>query len=173
MIINSVGSAFAGNTGSGQNTGGTSNQTDPASEDTTPSGSEQTGGTEASGSTSSSSTSSGSSNGQTGSQTGGQATAAGVSGQSASSEIGTISQAATLAVEVEKAPVDEDALRTQALDVQKRMNTDMLIRSLGAAVKTDLGLLSDTETETPVPLAVAAYAENFNQPVTDPAKAAA
>ena len=173
MIINSVGSAFTGSSGSGQNTGGSSNQTDPASEDTTTSGGEQTGGTEASGPAGSSSTSSGSSDGQTGSETGGQATASGASSQSASSETGTSSQVATLAVEAEKAPVDEDTLRTQALDVQKRMNTDMLIRSLGATPDTDLKLLSEPKSDTAVPLAVAAYAENFAPSAIEAGKTAA
>lgn len=167
MIINSVGAAFAG--GSGQNTGGTSSQTDPAQEDTAASGSGQTGGTAATGS---SSTSLGSSNGQTGSQAGGQSTASSAS-QSAASQTAATAQSAALAVETGKAPSDEDALRTQALEVQKRMNTDMLIRSLGASTGTDLSLLSEAEPEAPVPLAVAAYAENFNQSAVGPAKAAA
>ncbi|WP_417412407.1 hypothetical protein [Hoeflea sp.] len=168
MIINSVGAAFAG--GSGQTTGGTSSQTGPAQDDTAASGSGQTGGTEATGS---SSTSSGSSNGQTGSQAGGQSTASSASSQSAASQTAATAQSAALAVEAGKAPADEDALRTQALEVQKRMNTDMLIRSLGASTGTGLSLLSEAKPETPVPLAVAAYAENFNQSAAGLAKAAA
>jgi hypothetical protein len=82
-------------------------------------------------------------------------------------------QIATLSAETEKTPVDEDALRTQALEVQKRMNTDMMIRSLGASTGTGLSLLSGSKAEAPAPLAVAAYAENFNRDVTDPAEAPA
>lgn len=73
--------------------------------------------------------------------------------------------------EPNKAP-DEKTLREAALNTQKRMETEMLIKSLSAPPES-ANLLRETETETPVPLAVAAYAENFNQPVTDPAKAAA
>tara|TARA_R110000850_G_scaffold39212_3_gene101925 strand:+ start:545 stop:1033 length:489 start_codon:yes stop_codon:yes gene_type:complete len=162
MIFNSVGSAFAG--GAGQNTGGTSSQTETASE--SESNGDQTGSTVASDPTGASSASSGSSNGQTGGQSG-------ASGQLASPKTATGAQTAAIPVDAAKAPINEDALRTQALDVQKRMNTDMLIRSLGSEVNTGLSLLSEAESETPVPLAVAAYAENFNEPVTDPAKAAA
>jgi len=163
MIFNSVGSAFAG--GGGQNMGGTSSQPDPASESESSGG--QTGGTSASASTGTSSASSGSSNGQTGGQPG-------ASGQTASLKTDTKAQAAAIPAEEAKAPIDEDALRTQALAVQKRMNTDLLIRSLGAAPDTGLGLPGDTgtETTTPVPLAALAYAENFNQSAADPAKAA-
>ncbi|WP_340161374.1 hypothetical protein [uncultured Hoeflea sp.] len=171
MIINSVGSAFTGNSGSGQNTGGTSNQTDPASEDTTASGSDQSGGSEASGSTGASSGSEESSGGQAGGQGGSEAVPSSAGSQT-SSRTDTSTPATILSVEAEKPAVDEDALRTQALEVQKRLNTEMLIKSLGAAPETDLSLLGETETETPVPLAVAAYAENF-KPAADAAKATA
>ena len=177
MIINSVGSTFPGNSGSGQNTGGTSNQSDPAADDSTTSGSDQTGGTEASGSAGSSSNSQGSSGGQAGGQTTGQsagrASSSGASSQQAAAQTEASTPAAVLSVEAEKPPVDEDALRTQALEAQKRLNTEMLIKSLGAAPETGLSLLSEAETETPVPLAVAAYAENFAPSAADPAKAAA
>lgn len=175
MIINSVGSSFTGTSGSSQNTGGTSNQTDPASDDGTTSGSGQAGGTEASGSTgtpSGSQASSGQAGGQASGQGGSQAASPGVSRQSLSrTDVST--PAAILSVEAEKPSVDDGTLRSQALEAQKRLNTEMLIKSLGAAAETDLSLLSEAETEAPVPLAVAAYAENFKPSSTDSAKSAA
>ena len=169
MIINSIGSAFSGNSGSSQGANGSSNQSDAAPEDTSASGSDQTDATQASGSTGSSNTASGSS----GTQAGAQSAASNSSSRAAAAENGTGTQSATLIDDTPKAPTDINALRREALEVQKRLNTEMLIKSLGAAPETDLSLLGDAESEPAVPLAVAAYAENFAPSATETGKTAA
>lgn len=168
MIINSVGSTFSGNSSSSQASNGTSGQSDPASEDTAASGSNPAGDTEASGSTGSSSAASGAS----GAQTGGQSAASNTSSQSAASRIDPNARSATPNEDVPQTPTDINALRTEALEVQKRLNTEMLIKSLGAAPDTDLSLLDDGESEAAVPLAVAAYAENFASSASETRKTA-
>ena len=173
MILNSVSPTFSGNSGSSQGANGSSNQSDPASEDTSASGSDQTDGAEASGSTGSSNASSGSSDSQTGSQTSGQSTASNASNQAATPSSGTSTQTVMLTDEAPKAATDVNALRTEALEVQKRFNTEMLIKSLGAAPETDLSLLGEAESETAVPLAVAAYAENFAPSAAETGRTAA
>ena len=173
MIISSVGPTFSGNSSSSQGANGSSNQTGSASEDTAASGSDQTEGTQGSGSTGSSNASSGSSDGQTGNQAGGQSTASNSSSQTAASSQETAAQTITLTDDAPKAPTDVSALRREALEVQKRLNTEMLIKSLGAAPETDHSLLGDAESEPAVPLAVAAYAENFAPSATQTGKAAA
>lgn len=157
MIISSIGSSFSGNSGSSQGANGSSNQSDPASEDTSTSGSTPSDGTGSSAATGSSNASSGSSSGQTG----GQSTASNTSSQSAASNNDASTQPTVLVDETPDAPSDVNALRNQALTVQKQLNTEMLIKSLGATVEADTTLLSEPESDVAVPLAVAAYAENF------------
>lgn len=183
MIIGSIGSTFpSGSSGStteqqsapsGSTTSSSSNET---------SGSTQTSGTSAgststdSGSTSTSSGGSSSGGASSGSTSTGSSSTPSSAASANASQRGAVAPAgnAFAAAEdpVSAPPQTETQLREAAISAQKRLNLDMMIRSLGTAPATASSLLGNTGEDQGTPLAVSAYAENLG-PTSDQEKSAA